>query len=346
MRVAASSIELQSSYVATTSLQVSERFEAWRDADGPQRTPRDAVEISAEGLAAQQAEDGGEVGAAVDAAIRNDPRLSMLIRMIEFFTGRPVRLFDASELDAGAARAAQAAQSVPQSASDAPARPRAGYGIEYDFNATYSETETTSFGASGVVRTADGEEIRFELGLSMSRSYSESTSVQFRAGDQRLKDPLMIDFAGPSAALSDLRFSFDLDADGKAEQVPLAGGRGFLAFDRNDNGRIDDGRELFGPTTGSGFGELAELDDDGNGWVDEADAGWSRLKLWQPDEAGNGRLQSLADAGIGALYVGNVSTPFSLKDAANQTIGLMRATGIYLGEDGRVGTVSQVDLSV
>lgn len=338
MKVAASSIELRSSYTASASLQVSERLEVWHDAGRAPARPRDAVEISAAGLAAQQA-DGTQ--AAEEGAAESDPRLSLLIRMIEYFTGKKVRLFDASEFRAGGGTSA-----VPPPSGSSAAAPRAGFGIEYDYSATYSETESTSFGASGTVRTADGAEIRFDLGFSMSRSYSESVSAQFRAGDQRMQDPLMIDFAGPAAALSDLRFAFDLDADGDAEQVPLPGGRGFLAFDRDGSGRIEDGRELFGPTTGDGFGELAALDGDGNGWVDEADEAWSRLGLWQPGAAGGGSLKTLAEAGIGAFYLGRVDTPYSLRNAANETLGEMRATGIYLGEDGSVGTVSQVDLSV
>ena len=349
MKIASSSIELQSSYVATATLEVTERLEVWRDAPGARPVPRDAVAISDAGRAAQEADASAAAEDTGDAAARSDPRLAMLIRMIEFLTGKPVRLFDAAELEGEggdqAAPAAPPAQSSSAGASSA-ARPRAGFGMEYDFSARYSETESTSFSAAGVVRTADGAEIRFELDLQMSRSYSESVSVQLRAGDQRVKDPLMIDFAGPAAALTDMRFAFDLDADGHDEQVPLAGGRGFLAFDRNANGRIDDGRELFGPTTGNGFGELAALDDDGNGWLDEADAAWKSLNVWQPDQAGKGTLQSLGAAGIGAFHLGSVSTPFSLNNAANETLGLMRATGVYLREDGGVGTVSQVDLSV
>ncbi|HQV09129.1 MAG TPA: hypothetical protein PLL04_08230, partial [Thauera sp.] len=223
---------------------------------------------------------------------------------------------------------------------------RVGFGMEYDFSATYTESEHMSFSAAGVVRTADGAEIRFELGFAMARSYTESVSFSLRAGDQRLKDPLVLDFGGPAAALSDVRFDFDLDGDGRNEQLPLLGGSGFLAFDRNSNGRIDDGRELFGPASGDGFAELAALDEDGNGWIDEADGAWSQLRLWSPDAEGKGRLQSLTEAGVGAFYLGRVDTAFGLKDAANDTQGLMRASSIYLREDGGVGTVSQVDLRV
>ena len=98
-----------------------------------------------------------------------------------------------------------------------------------------------------------------------------------------------------------MRFDFDLDSDGTREKLPLVSGSGF-AFDRNANGRIDDGRELFGPASGDGFSELARLDDDANGWIDEADAAWSQLRVWRPDAAGKGSVRSLSEVGVGALH--------------------------------------------
>ncbi|CAM5425157.1 hypothetical protein [Thauera sp.] len=347
MKIAAFDIELQSAHRFSQSTEVRERLAVWRDA--PEATGaqsgRGAVQISAAGQAALTA-DAATVEQAMEDVIDRDPRLAVLVRMIEFLTGEPVRRLDLRELGAGASGGASSPDMATGIGAGQVAAARAGFGVEYDFSATYAESEQLAFSAAGVVRTADGAEIRFELGFAMSRSYTESVSFSLRAGDQRLKDPLVLDFGGPAAALSDVRFDFDLDGDGRKEQLPLLNGSGFLAFDRNGNGRIDDGRELFGPASGDGFAELARLDDDGNGWIDEADAAWSQLRLWSPDAEGKGRLQTLNEAGVGAFYLGRVDTPFSLKDAANDTQGLMRASSIYLREDGRVGTVSQVDLRV
>lgn len=342
MKIASASIDMQSNHMSAQRLQVSERLEMWRDppvgrgaanrVQGP-----DTVRLSDDGLAAQQT-DAAEAG--MDE-LETDPRLSVLIRMIEQLTGRPVRIFRMSDLTGEGG----APVSAPRNGSPAPDG-RAGFGVEYDFDAHYSESERTSFAAQGIVRTSDGAEIRFSIGFSMERSYSESMSVRLRAGDARLKDPLILDFGGASTALSDLRFEFDLDADGTKESIPLAGGTGFLAFDRNGNGRVDDGSELFGPATGNGFAELAALDEDGNGWIDENDPAFGSLKVWSPDAQGKGRVLGLAESGIGALYLANVATPFSVRDSANQTLGEMRASSIYLREDGGVGSISQVDLSV
>ncbi|THF62517.1 hypothetical protein [Pseudothauera rhizosphaerae] len=346
MKIAAADIQMQSSHLSMTHSQSSERLNMWvgeRPAErrsNPLQTAlasaASQVSLSPDALAAQEADAARTADDEQDAL---DPSLRVLVRMLEFLTGRPVRLFQADELP----RAAGA------NTSSANAQTSAGFGIEYDYSATHAEFEQVAFQAAGTVRTADGKEIRFELGFEMQRSYVESTSFSLRAGDaqRRLQDPLVFDFGGPAGALSDLRFEFDLDADGRTDDVPLLdGGRGFLAFDRNGNGLIDDGNELFGPTSGDGFAELAALDDDGNGWIDEADAAFARLHVWRPAADGSGSLQTLAEAGVGALYLGRVATPFDIRGAANDTLGVMRSSGIYLNEDGSAGTLSQIDLSV
>lgn len=133
-----------------------------------------------------------------------------------------------------------------------------------------------------------------------------------RMGDARQKkDPLVINFAGTAAQLTDTKFSFDLNADGTAEQVSfLAGGSGFLALDKSGDGKINDGSELFGPATGQGFQELAAYDDDHNQWIDENDSLYTQLCLFNKDVQGNDVLSTLKQANIGAVYLGNVTTPF------------------------------------
>lgn len=352
MKIAATSVQMQAEHLSMTHFESSERLSAWvgdRRSPGRSEVPASTraaapqVKLSSEALAAQAA----ETAQAADAAGSDDPRLQLLVRMIEFFTGRRVELFDAAEFARKQGRAEAAASEAYAAHAGTGGPPRAGFGVEYDYSETYAEYEQLSFQASGTVRTADGREITFELSFEMERSYVETHSVSMRAGDARLKDPLVFDFGGPAGALSDLRFNFDLDADGQADEVPLlAGGRGFLAFDRNDNGRIDDGSELFGPLSGDGFAELAALDEDGNGWIDESDAAFGQLRVWQPAAEGDGSVQTLAAAGVGALYLGRVATPFDLRGAANDTLGMMRSSGVYLSEDGSAGTLSQIDLSV
>lgn len=355
MKISASQIELQASHTATTESYTHERLSIWNRgpanrqpqgnaAHAASNSPppaRDRVSLSSEArdLAAT------EVAATSEREELDGltPQLRMMVRMIEHFTGRPVKLFTAQQLTNPASMPANSSPSTVTGTDN-------GAGLEYIRESHYAEHEAVAFQASGVVRTADGREIQFQLGFEMQRSYSESSQVSVRLGaaaQQQLQDPLVFDFGGNAQGLSDMRFNFDLDSDGIAEAVPMLNhGRGYLAFDRNQNGAIDNGKELFGPATGNGFAELAALDSDGNGWIDEADAAFDKLYVWRPSADGAGTLETLRAAGIGALYLGQVTTPFELRGQDNNTLGVMRSSSIYLNENGTAGTLSQVDLSV
>jgi len=159
------------------------------------------------------------------------------------------------------------------------------------------------------------------------------------------KDPLAINFDGTAAELTQSKFAFDLDADGREEQIAFVGaGSGFLALDHNGDGTINDGSELFGPTSGDGYAELARYDSHGNGWIDAADPVYRQLRIWSRNAAGDTHLEGLDQRNVGAIYLGQIASPFMLKDADNQLLGAVRATDLYLQENGAAGTVQQIDL--
>ncbi len=88
-------------------------------------------------------------------------------------------------------------------------------------------------------------------------------------------DPLVLDLAGNGFSTRGLddAVRFDLDADGRTDRISApSGDDALLALDRNNNGRIDDGRELFGDQNGAanGFAELGKYDDNGDGRIDAA----------------------------------------------------------------------------
>ncbi len=352
MKIQAANIQMQSSHAQTQKREASARLEVWSAPDNraglqnqnSRNAQASSVRLSDAAQAAQKANADGSISES------GDPKLDVLVRMLEFLTGKPVKIANLSDLRQAPAESSATSRPAPSQAQTGTA------GFTYDYHSSYAESESTSFAASGVVRTADGKEINFNIAFSMQRQYSEEQSFHLQVGQKpppppppvqgQVKDPLILDFAGPAAELSNIRFRFDLDADGQLDDVPLTSGSGILAFDRDGNGRIDDGRELFGAISGDGFADLALLDDDGNGWIDENDAAFSQLRIWLPDESGQGKLKTLAEANVGALYLGRASTAFDLKDAANQTQGIMRSSGVYLREDGSVGTISQVDLRV
>ncbi len=110
--------------------------------------------------------------------------------------------------------------------------------------------------------------------------------------------PILIDLGGNGFDLTgpDDPVSFDLDADGTAETVTWTaaeGDDGFLCLDRNGNGVIDSGAELFGNATllhdgtraPNGYVALREFDlarwgGNGNGVIDAGDAVYPALRIW------------------------------------------------------------------
>jgi hypothetical protein len=357
MKIASSAIQMNSSHASLQQHDIKETLRAWvgdrhPDFEGTQRRQSpspapalqfpDPVQLSDAGKNFQSSEASAiEQGL---TAAENDPTLRMIRAMIAMLTGHDAKVFDASEMTGNASPANTTSQATN---TPAPTQP-AGFGVEYDRHESYSESEQTSFQASGVVRTADGKEISFDIALSMSRSYHEESDVSIRLGDARQKqDPLVINFNGTAAQLSSQRFNFDLNSDGKAENINFAtNGSGFLAFDRNGDGKINNGTELFGASSGNGFSELASLDSDRNGWIDENDAAYEKLRVWSKDAAGNDQLLTLKQADVGALNVAAISTPFDIKETNNALQGQIKSSSIYLHENGIAGTIQQVDLTV
>ena len=210
----------------------------------------------------------------------------------------------------------------------------------------YEESESTSFDTTGIVKTADGREISFNLSVEMSRSFASYYESVYQEKVVTFCDPLVINLEGNIAELEDQKFYFDLDADGKEEYISkLQKGSGYLALDKNNDGIINNGSELFGTKSGDGFGDLTIYDEDGNGWIDENDAIWDKLKIWTNDENGKDVLYTLKEAGVGALCLSRAATDFSLTDANNETKGAIRSTGIFLYENGTVGTMQHLDLA-
>lgn len=211
----------------------------------------------------------------------------------------------------------------------------------------FLETEHTAFQAQGVVKTADGRELSFQATLEMSRAYCEKSESLIRE-DYLVTDPLVINLDTNIGSVSDQKFLFDLDSDGNMEKISFAGkGSGFLALDKNGDGVINDGRELFGTKSGDGFRDLECYDLDHNGWIDENDEIFNNLKIWTKDNNGVDRLISLKEAGVGAIYLGRSETEFALKDSvSNKTNGVIRSSGIYLKENGGAGTIQQIDLAI
>lgn len=211
----------------------------------------------------------------------------------------------------------------------------------------YTEMEHTAYQSQGCVKTQDGREISFNVEVEMSRAFCEKYD-SLTMEDYVCVDPLVLNLEGNVGQISDQKFLFDLNADGTEEEISFTGqGSGFLALDKNKDGKINDGSELFGTTSGDGFKDLAAYDEDGNGWIDENDAIFNDLSIWTLDDKGEKVMISLKAADVGAIYLGKASTEFSLKnEETHNTNGVIRSTGVFLKESGGAGTIQHIDLTI
>ena len=220
------------------------------------------------------------------------------------------------------------------------ARP-SGLHKEVTFETSIKEEERLDITMRGVVHTNTGCTIPIDLQLGIGRSFYEKNNLTRSV----FIDPLIINFNGTLPDLSQETFAFDIDCDGTQDQLSaLADGNGFLALDRNKNGMIDDGKELFGTQTGNGFDELSFYDEDNNAWIDENDAIFEGLRIYRQDGEKQ-TLCTLGEMGIGAIYLRTIGTPFTYKDDSNISLGQLKATGLFLTEKGEVGSIAQIDLA-
>jgi hypothetical protein len=139
---------------------------------------------------------------------------------------------------------------------------------------------------------------------------------------------------------------FDLLGAGRLVQAATAiGGDALLAFDRNGNGLIDDGTELFGDQNGAvdGFAELALFDENGDGRIDFEDAVYADLQAFQDANLNGlsdlGELLSLAELQIAAILL-------ATRDADEDSNGnAVVRVGDFERTDGSLGRIGDVLLN-
>ena len=128
--------------------------------------------------------------------------------------------------------------------------------------------------------------------------------------------PIILDLNGDgikTTGIASWRY-FDHDQSGFAEMTAWADKNdGILAFDLNGNGKIDDGREIFGNNTllpdgtlaPHGYAALAQYDSNHDGKIDSHDEIWEKLRVWRDKnedaKTGKNELHTLDDLGIAAI---------------------------------------------
>ncbi|MBB3267315.1 hypothetical protein FHW79_004968 [Azospirillum sp. OGB3] len=182
------------------------------------------------------------------------------------------------------------------------------------------------------------------LGFGTSDTSDNSVNPILRVDNVKLttvaSDPIVLDMGGDGLALRALTDGvlFDVSGDGVADRTGWVGkGNALLVRDDNQNGQIDDGRELvsehFGAgSSGGGFNSsleaLASLDSNHDGRIDAADESFATLQVWQDADGDGvsrpGELRTLAEAGI--LSIATTATPSDATLAGNQILGTTSMT--------------------
>lgn len=191
------------------------------------------------------------------------------------------------------------------------------------------------------LETESGEitfDASFEIDISASLSMRSSAQPA-----PNKSDPLALDLNG-DGKISCAAGVFDINADGNTDRVPFAKGPdAFLALDRNGNGLIDDGSELFGDQYGAadGFAELAKFDGDHNGVIDARDVIFRELQGVRAATSGGLEQMTLSELGVQAINLDATNAPVAPGPADNVAVKI----GSYLSADGSRRGVQDLLLS-
>lgn len=188
-------------------------------------------------------------------------------------------------------------------------------------------------------------EAAFMTAMAGANTQRLELNIQAAEGIQiQTADPLVLDLGGQGITTTGVAagVDFDLNGDGRLERMStVSGDSWFLALDWDANGRIDDGRELFGDQNGAehGFAELARHDTNGDARLDAQDAVFEHLRLVQLGAGGSQTSQTLDEAGVTAIELGhrNVHRAIDAYDHVAQT-------GRFIHVDGRQGEAADVML--
>jgi hypothetical protein len=210
-------------------------------------------------------------------------------------------------------------------------------------SAAASTTELEYLGVQGHISGIQISDSGVQI-LEADLTYEHLVLRQTRQPVQKA-DPLMLDLDGDGLETTGVAggVAFDLNADGAQDRVSVAtGGDALLALDRNGNGRIDDGRELFGDQNGdaNGFEALRRYDDNGDGLINRSDTVYSQLRLLSWNLDGTQQLQDLAAAGVDAIAL-----DYTHSSDALDTGDSVAQRGNFIRSDGSHGEAADLLLS-
>ena len=174
--------------------------------------------------------------------------------------------------------------------------------------------------------------------ISISEFRAQIDLIRIDIAQAFQQDPLILDLDGNGIDITSLQDGqqFDIDGDGTIDQTAwIRGNDALLALDRNKDGKINNGTELFGDQNGAadGFGELAKFDDNQDGKIDANDTVFSALILLRA----NGEQATLMDEGITSISLSMI-TPIDQRLIGGDLV----ATSHFTRDDGSIATVGEV----
>jgi hypothetical protein len=171
--------------------------------------------------------------------------------------------------------------------------------------------------------------------------------------DMPCDTPLVLAFDGDAVDFTRASGAFDLAGrDASIATRWVSARTPWLALDIDGNGRIDDGRELFGSMTAlpdgrrasNGFVALAALDDDHDDEITSCDAAFDRLVLWrdadQDRRSSAGEMVSARDAGLVAIRLSYGVSP----RCSDGDCEVERATFVFRDAAGREREGAVIDV--
>ncbi len=194
--------------------------------------------------------------------------------------------------------------------------------------------------------------------IGLNGCLAPTTSQDFlSARTFRPTDPLALDLDGDGIETTGITATtqtlFDHNGDGvKTGTGWLKGDDAWLVLDKNANGSIDNGNELFGVDTvmsngqkaANGFAALADLDSNHDGVFNADDAQYAQVQLWRDlDQDGisdSGELQTLSAAGIASINLNSTAATVNLGNGNTQS-----ASATYTRSDGSTGTAANLNLA-
>ena len=203
--------------------------------------------------------------------------------------------------------------------SGAPGARRCQASAEFDYEPFFSDCGDTSVCSPGD-SVSCGFEVEYLAGLSRSCALKDDGTWGY--DEFGCNTPLVLNFSGGPVEFTRAGGHFELlGGDAPVSHDWVSADTPWLVLDRDLNGTIDDGRELFGSMTRlangqratNGFAALAELDKNQDGRIDAADPDFSRLMLWRDTDQNRAsdatELSSIQQSGVQSLALAYDNVP-------------------------------------